>query len=57
MSLNDFVVDALVHTPSYQNARLWTVENHEKYSTCSSLTPGLTVSSISITRYFCSCEP
>jgi len=33
MSLNDFVVDALVHTPSYQNARLWTVENHEKYST------------------------
>ncbi|WP_433735059.1 hypothetical protein [Pseudomonas monteilii] len=35
MSLNDFVVDALVHTPSYQNARLWTVENHEKYSTLS----------------------
>ncbi|NQD55887.1 hypothetical protein HP546_11060 [Pseudomonas sp. CM25] len=33
MSLNDFVVDALVRTPSYQNARLWTVENHEKYST------------------------
>ncbi|MEC4561659.1 hypothetical protein [Pseudomonas inefficax] len=33
MSLNDFVVDALVHTPSYQNVRLWTVENHEKYST------------------------
>lgn len=33
MSLNDFVVDALVHTPSYQNTRLWTVENHEKYST------------------------
>ncbi|MFJ4154466.1 hypothetical protein ACIPZF_06595 [Pseudomonas sp. NPDC089752] len=33
MSLNDFVVDALVRTPSYQHARLWTVENHEKYST------------------------
>lgn len=33
MSLNDFVVDALVRTPSYQNARLWTVENREKYST------------------------
>ncbi|WP_409272826.1 hypothetical protein [Pseudomonas sp. KCJK9111] len=33
MSLNDFVVDALVHTPSYQCARLWSVENHEKYST------------------------
>lgn len=33
MSLNDFVVEALVRTPSYQNARLWTVENHEKYST------------------------
>ncbi|CAM3667295.1 hypothetical protein CCOS865_05223 [Pseudomonas reidholzensis] len=33
MSLNDFVVDALVRTPPYQHARLWTVENHEKYST------------------------
>ena len=33
MSLNDFVVDALVNTPTYQHARLWTVENHEKYST------------------------
>lgn len=33
MSLNDFVVDALARTPSYQHARLWTVENHEKYST------------------------
>lgn len=33
MSLNDFVVDALARTPSYQHAQLWTVENHEKYST------------------------
>nr|WP_314480770.1 hypothetical protein [uncultured Pseudomonas sp.] len=40
MSLNDFVVDALVHTPTYQRARLWTVENHEKYSTLVSLEQG-----------------
>ena len=41
MSLNDFVVDALIHTPSYKSARLWTVENHEKYSTLMSLAPRL----------------
>ncbi|MNE15548.1 hypothetical protein D3C76_590260 [compost metagenome] len=40
MSLNDFVVDALVRTPSYQHARLWTVENHEKYSTLVQPEPG-----------------
>ncbi|EKT4523943.1 hypothetical protein QEM13_003222 [Pseudomonas putida] len=40
MSLNDFVVDALVRTPAYQNVRLWTVENHEKYSTLAQPEPG-----------------
>lgn len=39
MSLNDFVVDALIRTPAYISARLWTVENHEKYSTLASPTP------------------
>ena len=33
MSLNDFVVDALIRTERYKNTRLWTVENHAKYST------------------------
>lgn len=33
MSLNDFVVDELIRTRPYKSARLWTVENHEKYST------------------------
>ncbi|WP_144175252.1 hypothetical protein [Pseudomonas sp. Kh13] len=41
MSLNDFVVDALARTPSYQHARLWTVENHEKYSTLAQPEPHL----------------
>ncbi|MEG0245668.1 MAG: hypothetical protein RR726_24875 [Pseudomonas sp.] len=40
MSLNDFVVDALVRNPAYQHARLWTVENHEKYSTLAQPEPG-----------------
>lgn len=33
MSLNALVVDALMHAGPYKSQRLWTVENHEKYST------------------------
>nr|WP_249174626.1 hypothetical protein [Burkholderia cenocepacia] len=33
MSINDFVVDALVRDRKLKAESVWTVENHEKYST------------------------
>ncbi|NHV29603.1 hypothetical protein [Burkholderia sp. D-99] len=33
MSINDFVVDVLVRDKKLKAESVWTVENHEKYST------------------------
>lgn len=35
MSINDFVIDSLSRDARYKKNRIWTIENHEKYSTLS----------------------
>lgn len=57
MSLNDFVVDALIRTERYKNTRLWTVENHAKYSTLTAPWPVLATLRASTCKYFSSCAP